>query len=201
MNAEQDCPTVPVLLTPLDGGFVSVPDPLFIIQNSIDLDNDAIRYWILLYADEQLQQTIAASGLLDEGEDGTTSWTTDVELDDVTEYWWRARAVDGEGCQSDFSPVASFFTTFENRAPSTPVIVHPQEGESIDESEPEILVENATDPNHDLISYLFELDRTQSFDTEDYQFSGEIVQDESFGTTGWQLEASLDDDTRYYVRP
>lgn len=200
VNAGQDCPTVPVLLTPLDGGFVAVPDPLFIIQNSIDLDNDTIRYWILLYADEQLQQTVAASGLLDEGEDGTTSWTGASELDDVTEYWWRARAVDGEGCQSEFSPVNSFFTTFENRAPSTPVIVYPQEGESIDEAEPEILVENATDPNHDLISYLFEIDRAQTFDTGDYQFSGEIVQDESFGTTGWQFEAPLEDDTRYYVR-
>lgn len=199
-NEAQDCPTVPVLLTPLDGGFVSVPGPLFIIQNSTDLDQDTIRYWILLYADEQLQQTVAASGLLDEGEDGTTSWTADIELDDVTEYWWRSRAVDGEGCQSEYSTVNSFFTTFENRAPSTPVIVYPQEGESIDERRPEILVENATDPNHDLISYLFELDRSQAFDSEDYQFSGEIVQDDSFGTTSWPIEDSLDDDTRYYIR-
>ncbi|MBN1947716.1 MAG: hypothetical protein JW797_18770 [Bradymonadales bacterium] len=200
VNAEQECPSAPTLLTPPDGGFVSIAQPLFIIQNAIDPDEDRLVYIIIIYQDAALLEAVTNSGILVEGEDGVTSWAPTIELEDNTPYWWRARAIDAKGCESEFSETFDFLTTFENRPPNIPVVVSPAQGATVTDSHPEILLANSTDPNRDPLSYTFEIDTSLTFDTPNRQASGHIEEPPTGSTTGWTVPRTLADNSVYHVR-
>ena len=200
VNATQDCPTAPALLTPADGGFVTSFRPVFVVQNSTDADGDPILYWLVIYNDADLRSAIANSGVLPEDEGGTTTWQPDFDLLDHQEYWWRAKAIDAEGCESAFSEVRSFLTTVGNETPTAPVILTPEQGEVVADSRPVITVENAFDADRDLLTYVFEVDTELDFGSQNAQMSSPIAEGIPTEGTSWQVEMPLQDNTQYFVR-
>ena len=200
VNGQQDCPTVPVLLTPADEGRVTSRQPVFVVGNSVDEDQDPVFYVFLIYEDEALQRAIVNSGLVGEGAGTTTTWQPDIELLDHQEYYWRVKAIDGEGCESGFTGVRSFLTTIGNLTPSAPVIVSPEDGSSTGDGRPSIVVENATDPDRDFLTYFFEIDTESTFDTVNHQESGSISEGLPSEGTSWQVPDTLADNAVYLVR-
>ena len=200
VNARQDCPTVPTLLTPANGGRVTSRQPVFVVGNASDQDQDPIMYWFLIYEDATLRNALLNSGLIEEGAGTTTTWQPDTELLDHQEYYWRAKAVDAEGCESDFSYTWSFLTTIGNLTPTAPVIVAPADGSTTTAGRPTIVVENAVDPDRDFLTYVFEIDTETTFDSENYQQSGSVSEGLPHEGTSWVVPDTLADNAMYYVR-
>ena len=200
VNAVQDCPTVPRLLTPADHGRVTSRQPVFVVENSVDIDEDPVMYWFLIYEDEELRNAILNSGLIEEGGGTTTTWQPETELLDHHEYYWRVKAVDAEGCESGFSDTWSFLTSIGNLTPGAPVILEPENGSTTSEGRPTIIVQNAEDPDRDFLTYVFEIDTEPTFDSEAHQESGAIAEGLPSEGTSWQVESTLADNAFYYVR-
>ena len=73
----------------------------------------------------------------------------------------------------------------------------PAVGSEVQAQELNITVSNASDPDGDLLTYFFELDKLNTFDGAEKQISGEIS--ESIDTTSWHV-AGLDDNTAFFWR-
>ena len=59
---------------------------------------------------------------------------------------------------------------------------------------PDLVVENAVDPEFDPLGYFFELDRISTFDSPHRQVSGKIPETADTTTTAWSV-SNLQDDT------
>ncbi len=106
-------PEIPTLISPANAGFVNDTEVTFIWHASEDAETFVDGY-VLQYAQD---------AAFTSPESVTTSDTsTTVTLIDTT-YYWRVKAEDSEGSQSDWSVVWSFSFDFE--APYTPVLMSP----------------------------------------------------------------------------
>ncbi|MCA9563476.1 MAG: hypothetical protein KC561_08300, partial [Myxococcales bacterium] len=199
-NNSQDCPTVPTLDTPIAGGAVADRQPFFTVLNSTDADNDRIFYTFVIYSDRFGQNAVLNSGLIESSEGNMTTWQPTTELVDHQTYYWTARAVDGEGCQSSFAPIQDFFTSIGNLSPDAPVIIEPFPGSTVDTPTPTIRVQNAIDPDRDEITYRFELDTSSRFDSENLQVSNQVLEGLPTEGTAWEVPQDLVDNALYYVR-
>lgn len=85
-----------------------------------------------------------------------------------------------------------------NRIPTTPVPVYPTNRIVIAESKPRLVVENAQDLDLDDLTYFFEIDTVETFDSPDIRESGPI--EETPGLTVWQLDEPLEVNRLYYWR-
>ncbi len=98
-------PSVPERVTPFDGGTVNTATPVFSVVAADDGDGRPIWIEFELYRDRILSDFVSF-GMVARGA-MATSWQVDVPLADQTEYFWRARATDGEK-HSAWTTVASF---------------------------------------------------------------------------------------------
>jgi len=73
----------------------------------------------------------------------------------------------------------------------------PPIGVEVDVQQLDLAVINATDGDWDVLSYIFELDQVDTFDSAGYQSSGEVF--EGSDTTSWSV-MNLADNTRHYWR-
>ncbi len=102
IDQANDAPTVPVLLNPGNGAFVSTRQPILEISPSVDPENDAIAYHIEIYSDAALSNRVA------ERLTNNLTWLVEPMLADATTYYWRARAEDLRGGASAWSTTAQF---------------------------------------------------------------------------------------------
>jgi hypothetical protein len=197
VNTLDERPSVPVLSYPPDGSEVDNLRPVLIIQNSVDPDEDEILYIFQLDVSPRFSgYEFLQSEPLAEGENGTTSWSVPYDLYENTHYFWRAKAIDEHGLESEWMPAASFFVNTQNEAPSTPQIVSPVPGEEVLSTSPILVVENSVDPDEDSLLYVFEVDVVETFNSNLFISSGEI--EEGDEQTSWQPE--LMDNTFYFWR-
>jgi hypothetical protein len=133
-----------------------------------------------------------------EGNTGTTSWQIDISLQENTFYWWRAQAKDSEDEPSGWTGLFSFFVNTANNAPSAPSISSPENGEDVNWLNPSLVVNNATDADRDTLTYFFEIDKVNTFDSGSLEESSEVAEG-SGSTTSW-TPLQLDDNTTYYWR-
>ena len=116
--------------------------------------------------------------------------------DDNAWYYWHAIAIDEHGAQTE-TGLASFFVNTENDAPQAPEIVFPEIGSEINVQDPELVINNAFDPDEDDLTYYFELDTANTFDTPLLVTSDEIFKGSD--TTTWHV-TSLNDNTEFFWR-
>ncbi|HSM73922.1 MAG TPA: hypothetical protein VK852_04780, partial [Desulfobacterales bacterium] len=111
-------------------------------------------------------------------------------------YFWRAVATDPAGAASS-SPLASFWVETANSAPGAPFILSPPPGGELPGPDLELAVSNALDGDGDPLTYQFELDRVDTFDSAQLVKSGPVA--EGPETTTWAV-AGLAENSRYFWR-
>jgi hypothetical protein len=198
VNTSPDAPSVTRVSSPPDGSEVTVLEPLLSVSNASDADGDALSYEFAVYADEALTQAVASGVDVTEGTSGTTSWQVDVQLDDHSRYWWVARVVDTDGLSGGWSPAVSFLVNTANAAPTAPAIEHPADGAEVDSLQPSLQAGHGTDSDLDVLSYFFEIDTVNTFDSSRLQQSAEVAEGAG-DATAWQ-PSRLQDNTVYYWR-
>ena len=196
VNTQNDLPGSFNISSPQDDSEVDTVTPYLEVTNSVDVDEDVVTYTFEVYADSGMSTLVAFASGITEGKEGTTSWMVDPLLDDNTWYFWRAIATDEHGASTE-TILASFFVKTFNDAPEIPGILFPAVGSEVQAQELNITLSNASDPDGDLLTYFFELDKLNTFDSAEKQISGEIS--ESIDTTSWHV-AGLDDNTNFFWR-
>ena len=129
--------------------------------------------------------------------DNTTAWQAQIVLEDNTHYYWRARAYDGIS-YSDWMATAGFFVNTYNDAPTAPPGGSPADGSEVATATPLLEAVHATDADLDALSYFFEIDTADTFDSFELEQSAELAQ-QAGDLTGW-TPLELMDNTTYHWR-
>jgi hypothetical protein len=106
VNAVNDAPTAPVLISPADGETLTTPTPALTVANAADPEGDPLSYSFEVYSDAGMTLLVASINNLQEGA-AQTAWTVDPPLPADGNYYWRARAHDGTQ-YGPYMPTASF---------------------------------------------------------------------------------------------
>jgi hypothetical protein len=194
VNTANNPPTVPGINAP--AGLSSLT-PVLSVTNAADVDiYDTVTYDFSVASDAVFSNVVAGVVSLPQGTTGTTSWTVSPTLVDNKTYYWRARSRDNHGSVSAWANGA-FFVNTANDAPTAPVIISPSGGNTVVTSQPVLTIQNATDPDHDILHYAFEIDTVNTFNSANKQTSGLIA--EGSVNTSW-TPAALTEDATYFWR-
>lgn len=196
VNTVNDAPAAFITVAPQDATTVATYTPTLQINNSADVDGDPVRYAFEVFADSSLSTRVAFINNLTAGDLGTTSWTVDLALSENKTYYWRAIASDDHGAQTA-SNVARFFVNTVNDAPTTPTIAMPFNGSRVAAYSVDLVANNAEDPEGGTLTYSFEIDTVNTFDSSNKMSASSIAQGET--TTQWTV-TSLTENTTYFWR-
>lgn len=97
-------PTVPVLLLPLNGATVPMTPISLTVVNSVDANNDPVKYDFWISKNSSFTQMVDSVKNLSAGTLQTTATFTNFVPVAGTTYWWRARAYDGTAWSSMSTP-------------------------------------------------------------------------------------------------
>lgn len=198
VNTYNDAPASFNLSLPLPAAQVGSLRPLLSWTNSVDKDGDAISYEVIVYKNSALSEVHARVSDLPADASGSTSWQVSVALESGQTYFWRVIARDGLGAQT-LTPARSFSVQKgDNTAPPAPQIVSPLPGGVNASSTAVLVVRNSVDAEGDLLTYVFEIDTVNTFDSSDRRSSGQVIE-QAAGQTRWSL-AGLLENKRYFWR-
>ena len=193
-------PTAPVPDTPAPGARVASRQPALTVRNAVDPEGQPLTYEFRLAADESMSQVLAAEAGLPEGL-GLTAWTTTTLLEEDAVYYWSARARTAGDAPEDFSPWSvpvAFRVDTVNLSPTAPRPLRPIGGQEVATHAPALVVENATDPEGEPLTYRFEIDTRPGLDSPARQGSAELPAGAS--ETAWTPPVELAENTLYYWR-
>ncbi len=200
VDAVNQPPTSPVPDTPPPNARVASRQPPLTVRNALDPERQPLTYEFRLAADQAMTQIVAAEAGIAEGL-GFTTWTVTATLDEDALYYWGARARTAGDAPEDVSPwsvpVAFRVDTF-NGSPSAPRPLRPVGGHDEASHTPALVIENATDPEADPLSYRFEIDTRPELDSPARQLSGDLPQ--GAGETTWTPRLPLLENKLYYWR-
>ncbi len=197
VNLYNDPPDHFNLTSPAADAEVAEIMPVLAWTNSIDRDGDVVIYRVDVYRDEALTNRVAGAAELPADASGTTHWTVDVPLTNHEKYYWQVIAQDPLGAGTP-SLVRAFVVNTGNTPPTEPVIVSPRPGGQSLTSNTPLVIRNSSDAENDLITYVFEIDTINTFDSGGKRTSGQIIQGGG-DTTTW-IAANLIENKRYYWR-
>ena len=190
VNTFNDPPDNFNLTSPAPGADVTTLLPTLSWTNSFDKDGDAITYSVIVYKDSALTDIAVQVSGLPEMPGGSTSWTVPTPLTDHASYYWRVIAEDALGAVTP-TPARMFTVNIGNLAPSEPTIVAPPMGGLSTNPTTALTIQNSVDPENDLITYVFEIDTVNTFDSSDKRTSGQVMQNSS-GLTTWVTPALVE---------
>uniref|UniRef100_UPI0034CED424 hypothetical protein n=1 Tax=Pseudoxanthomonas sp. UTMC 1351 TaxID=2695853 RepID=UPI0034CED424 len=197
VNLFNDPPGSFNLTSPQAGTDVATLMPVLSATNAVDVDGDAIVYGFEIYADSALTQLHDSARDLVGGESGSTQWTVAIPLANHATYYWRAIATDIHGART-LTPARSFRVFTGNQAPASPTIASPAPGARVTtEGTADLRVNNGVDADGDAVSYEFEIDVVNTFDSSSRQASPPVPA--GTGVTSWQA-TGLTENQHYYWR-
>ncbi len=199
VNTANEPPAVPGISSPAHNSQVASFSPKLGITNATDADIfDVITYDFEIAVDAGFSTVGMKANIigLAQGSDGTTSWEVPVTLTEDNFYFWRARARDNHGAISDWVN-ATFMVNTQNSLPTAPAINSPINLAEVNTLTPQLVVINASDSEHDTLTYVFEIDSINTFNSPQIQVSGNIA--EGAGITSW-TPSPLNDNTVYFWR-
>jgi hypothetical protein len=195
VNTQNDPPNIFTISSPTDGSEVDRVDPLLAVSNALDVDGDILSYRFEVSELADFSTIVASAEGIRPGIGGSTGWVVDTDLTENTYYYWRTYAVDEHGLET-VGPTAGLFVNTTNEAPLAPAANSPATDTVLDNTNVTLVVENGSDPDGDSLSYFFELDRANTFDSADKQVSVSI--DEQTNHTQWSVNGLLDNTTYYW---
>jgi hypothetical protein len=196
VNTFNDPPDTFNLTSPAPGIEVTSDTPALSWTNSADKDGDAILYRVFVYADGALSELVTSSTDLPPGEGGSSTWTVNQPLNNHETYYWKVVAVDSHGAETA-SFARAFTVNTGNSAPTLPLIVSPADGGQTQTASTALTVETGTDAENDLITYVFELDTVNTFDSGNKRSSGPVVQSTA-SHTSWTVTALLENQVYWW---
>ena len=197
VNLFNDPPDRFNLALPVPSGQVSEVLPVLSWSNALDKDGDTVSYGVRVWGNTALTESVASVDGVPAHPSGTSSWRLSAPVQPNKTYWWQVIATDTLGAQT-VTAARPFTLAGGNSAPTAPVILSPAPGASVPTLSPMLSVTNATDPDNDLLTYVFEVDTVASFDSGAKRSSAEVVQ-QAGGVTSWQVNG-LVENTRYHWR-
>nr|WP_246506424.1 calcium-binding protein [Kistimonas asteriae] len=199
INRENDAPVAFSISEPEHLSVVDTLTPTLAVNNSFDVDGDLLTYSFKLFneSDSDFETPVAFIDGLAQGDNGSTAWQVPDALEENGTYLWLAIATDEHGATASSEP-AAFLVSTVNDAPSIPDLVSPQDGGELRILDNQsVVVGNAVDPEKATLTYTFELDTVNTFDSEHWQVFDNVQ--EGTGHTSITLPA-LQDNTQYYWR-
>ncbi|WP_265284513.1 fibronectin type III domain-containing protein [Verminephrobacter aporrectodeae] len=196
VNLFNDAPDSFNLTTPAPNAEVGSSNPRLAWTNSADKDGDAITYSVAVYKDEGLTDVFSQASDIPQNPGGSTDWEVTPALTNHVKYFWRVLAKDALGARTSSS--ARWFTVNTgNTAPSAPVLLSPPLGGQSTASATALVIQNSVDAENDLITYVFEIDTVNTFDSSDKKSSGQVIQGSS--GSSWTVTDLLEN-RRYWWR-
>lgn len=203
VNQANNAPTAPTPNSPaesavLDGLFVTL-----IVNNSSDVDpySPALTYQFQLATainfnpgDIEAQTTGVPEG------SGTTSWDPPELQNESITYYWRARANDGT-TTSGWSTIRSFISgeAPADPPPTAPGINSPADGATVYDQTPPLVVDIATDPEGQALTYEFQVSTSSNFASTVASVTNHPP-DANGTTVTWNVPTTLNWGTTYYWR-
>lgn len=197
VNTVNEAPGVPRINTPSFGSQVNALRPDLTVDNASDPDEDVLTYTFEVYRDPALSNLVASQANVAAGAT-TTTWMVSLDLMEDHTYYWRVRATDPDGLSGDWSSTGQFFVTTMNAVPEPPALVSPQNGTTMANVRPELVILNADDSDLDPLVYDWELATDDTFTT--IVDSGTDVPPQGAVNTAFALAADLTEDTTYCWR-
>ena len=152
---------------------------------------------------------------VDDGDGGSDaqSWTitvfaADSDGDGIPDDWEIANGLDPNdpndaGQDPDFDGATNLdefgqdTDPFSYDGPTAPVLVSPLGGVVVDSDRPDLLLDNATDPNGDILTYVYEVYSDAALSALVTSVSGVA---EGAGQTEWKVDLPLMENTNYWWR-
>ncbi len=188
-------PSVPVFESPLFGAKVSSPQPTLTVKNSSVTPPGPLQYEFEVYTDSAMNNLVV-SQLINEQLGLTNSYQLTQNLTEDTRYYWRVRAFDGT-LYSEWAN-SEFIVDVNPGAPSAFNTNAPALGADVPSFTPTLEITNSTDPEGDVITYVFEVfaDETLTVPVA----SSAPAATGAGGITNWQVSTPLTENTLYYWR-
>ena len=191
VNTVNDAPTAPLGLSPASGVEILTTLPVLTAVNGIDPDRDLLVYTFEVDRVDTFDSAdLQRSSLLLEGMENT-SWTVSNSLLENNLYYWRVKSSDGSA-ESPWSSTGTFFVNLINEAPSVPVLMTPLDGVAVNVFNPELALYDASDPEGDTLSYIYEI-------AYDPAFVFPVAESGPVGNR-WVVVDSLTENEFYYWR-
>jgi len=165
VNAVNESPDVPVLSFPIGGETAASASPILSWAEALDIDGDAVSYDVEVY---DVTGALVTMGTGAVGDGISATWQVDVALAEDFVYSWTVRSVDEHGLESDWAEEEEFFVSADNGAPSNTIFVRPVAGDDVVSLSPELEATVSVDPEGGAVTYEFELDTVQTFDSGEY---------------------------------
>lgn len=194
VNAVEEPPGIPVLLSPPDGAELSTPTPMLEVFPTPDPDGDAITMTIIVETVGG-DEVARATGI--EPLAGRVVWQVSPPLALGGAYRWFAFSTDETGLTSELSLVREFSIEGVNQPPSAPTFVYPENDVIVPRARPTLVVSNGVDPEGDPLAVVFEIDRVPTYDSPSLQ-TAEVPAGAS--ETEWSVPLALGEDVTYYAR-
>jgi hypothetical protein len=197
VNQTNDPPNAPTNLSPPNTEIVHTLSPALAASKAVpvDPDNDAVTYDIELFLAGNLSEPIIASS-------GLETPSLDVVLKNGKKYFWHIRAVDDHGIAGDWVPeyIADlYFTTVVNQyVPSTPALVNPLNGGTVNTETPTLSVVARDDG--DGLPIFIEFELYDGSELSEGQFVSYGIVTRGDIATSWLVDVPLTDQTMYYWR-
>ena len=184
-SLENEPPTSPVALEPLDLDVVTDPQPTLVIAPSTDPEDDALSYTYSVYRDAALSELAVQSPVTEE-----TSWSVSTALDENGTFYWYAVASDGD-LESPPSVPFSFTVNAVDEPPTIPALSSPADGAVIPTTTPSFTVEPSTSPDGVTLAYHFVL-------YADLALTDVVAEDDDVTSTTWDPPVTLAQGATYY---
>jgi len=196
VNTVNDLPVAPGLSSPQEGLELEDSNALLEVSNASDVDDDVLYYEFMVYSDIELQTLVTQSGILAESESGMTAWAIDQQLNDGQSYYWQVKVTD-EHNEFVLSDIFSFIWIMTNQAPPAPQVVLPLDNGEIVLTSTQLTATTVIDPNGDSLSYHYQVDRVNTFDSVDLQIF-EVAVDPLLTEQQLALTGLLDNQVYYW---
>lgn len=148
-SQNDNAPSVPVHVSPLNGDTVTSTPVTLTVNNAIDLDGDALTYSFWVATDPGFTQVVATALNVVEGTNQTSATLSSFSPTNGQQYWWRCRANDGQ-LNSDYSNAWTFWyadisTGDECQTPpGVPTALSPTDSSDGGSLQPQLCIANST---------------------------------------------------------
>ena len=194
-----------VFVDPLDGDVVGTVSPVLVATEGVDPEEQELSYRFEIDLVSSFDSADLVGADLPGTDLGTVAWDLaddGVELPEDVTVHARVRAVDEGGVGSEWD-VISFFVAGDNTPPDVPELLSPEDGASVADSTPTLVVGNVEDPEGDLVFFDFVVARDEGL--TDVVAAGSQILTGS-GTEGgedqtsWRTDPDVDGDLFWSAR-